>query len=237
MLAASCRRALALLTRSIEFGLSTTKGTRHLTATCEQCGVHVNLRAATGSRSITEVGSQNYNYIPVCGACVPCTRSEKKMELLVGRLSTLADNPALLELSASVETVFADMIEFECVADVSIPPLVFSKVRKALLLLSANDGEHQRSIGRPKFDIPYDLLVQLLELGFTITAIADIISVSRSTVNRRMREYGLSASMKYSNITDIELDHAVQSVSHAHPGCGHKMMQGHLIQRGIRVQQ
>ena len=56
-------------------------------------------------------------------------------------------------------------------------------------------------------------------------------------MNRRMRENGLCASMTYSNITDVELDRVVQSVSHAHPGCGHKMMQEHLIQREIRIQQ
>lgn len=159
------------------------------------------------------------------------------MELLARRLSTLANNSDLQDLSANVEAVFADMIEFECAEGVQIPPVVFGKVREALLLVSGNDELYQPSIGRPRFNIPYDLLVQLLELGFTVTAIADIISISRSTVNRRMKEYGLCASMTYSNITDVELDHVVQSVSHAHPGCGHKMMQGHLIQRGIRIQQ
>ena len=91
--------------------------------------------------------------------------------------------------------------------------------------------------GRPSFDISSLQIEHLLELGFTAVDIAAVLGVSRSTISRRMRQYGLSVSRKYCCISDSNLDDTVRSISHQYPGCGNKMMAGHLRERGIVIQQ
>ena len=48
------------------------------------------------------------------------------------------------------------------------------------------------SAGRPPFHIPPSQLIALLESGFTIPKIADLIGVSVRTIGRRMSACGLS---------------------------------------------
>lgn len=91
--------------------------------------------------------------------------------------------------------------------------------------------------GRPSFYIPREQLVYLLENRFSCPQIAEILGVSLRTVRRRMTEYGLTSRMFYTNISDQQLDEIVREIQHAFPTCGNTQMQGHLISRGIRVQQ
>ena len=90
---------------------------------------------------------------------------------------------------------------------------------------------------RPQFDIPREQLHTLLEDHFTIPQIADLLGVSIRTIYRRMCEYGLSVSSMYSEMGDNELDDVINSIHHNFPLCGNKQMSGHLLSRGIRVQQ
>ena len=51
--------------------------------------------------------------------------------------------------------------------------------------------------GRPAFEIKEEQLSFLLEAGFTIPTIAQLLKVSTRTVERRMNKYGLSVSGEY----------------------------------------
>ena len=95
----------------------------------------------------------------------------------------------------------------------------------------------KRAPGRPSFYIPREQLAYLLENRFTCPQIAEVLGVSLRTVRRRMTEYGLTSRMYYTNISDVQLDEIVREIQHAFPTCGNTQMQGHLISRGIRVQQ
>ena len=48
--------------------------------------------------------------------------------------------------------------------------------------------------GRPKFDIREETLSRLLEIGFKVPVIADLLMVSTRTVERRMHTFGLTVS-------------------------------------------
>ena len=94
-----------------------------------------------------------------------------------------------------------------------------------------------RGSGRPRFDIQYEQLAYLLDNRFTVRQIADMLSISERTVYRRMSDFSLSVRAHYANISDSHLDHLVQEVKQQFPMCGNAQMQGHLLSRGLRVQQ
>jgi len=94
-----------------------------------------------------------------------------------------------------------------------------------------------RPVGRPRFEIPVSQLKHLIENHFTVPQIARLIGVSPRTIHRRMSENGLSISSQYSELTDVELDAIVGRVQQEFPNCGNTQMSGHLLHRGIRVQQ
>ena len=52
-----------------------------------------------------------------------------------------------------------------------------------------------------------------------------------------MTEYDLSVHALYSQLTDQQLDEIVRDIETQFPACGNRQMQGHLLARGIRVQQ
>ena len=99
------------------------------------------------------------------------------------------------------------------------------------------DQIRPRAVGRPCFQIPFDQLTYLIQNGFTVPQISEIVGVSVRTIRRRMSEYGLSISAQYSVLTDFELDSIVSDIQSQFPMCGNRQMQGHLLSRGYRVQQ
>ena len=98
-------------------------------------------------------------------------------------------------------------------------------------------GQNRR--GRPKFGISEEQLQHLLQLHFPCPKTADLLGVyyCLSTVRRKMKEYGLSVSALYSEISDTELDRLINEVHGSFPNCGYRMMDGHLRQHGISVTQ
>ena len=93
------------------------------------------------------------------------------------------------------------------------------------------------SVGRPRCLIPFQQLESLVESRFTVPQIATIIGVSPRTIHRRMTEFGLSISNQYSEMTDEQLDEIVLRIQHDFPTCGNRLMHGHLLVLGLRVQQ
>ena len=63
--------------------------------------------------------------------------------------------------------------------------------------------------GAPRFFIPKRVLQCWLDEDFTIAEISRLLSVSESTVYRRMREYGLS-KLNFTDISDQDLDKQVE---------------------------
>ena len=89
--------------------------------------------------------------------------------------------------------------------------------------------------GRPRFKISKEQLDFFVESGFTVPNIAGLLNVSCSTVERRMREFSISARNKYSSVSDEELDNIILDIKRNFPNAGHKRMNGFLSQRGYTV--
>ena len=72
-------------------------------------------------------------------------------------------------------------------------------------------------------------------MRFSWTKIAQILGISRATLYRRLEEEGVSPHAYYSTISDLQLDHLVQSIKQVHPNDGERMMIGHLAQHNVIV--
>ena len=59
----------------------------------------------------------------------------------------------------------------------------------------------------------------------------------KTTVREIAKEFGMSMGTKFCVISDEDLDDIICSIMQQYPECGQKMMQGHLKERGIVVQQ
>ncbi len=92
------------------------------------------------------------------------------------------------------------------------------------------------NVGRPRLDIRRDDLEELLHTALPVEHLSWICGVSRSTMNRRLKEHTLSVRACYSNISDEELDHVVRSIKIRMPHAGYRLMKGELLARGHRIQ-
>ena len=182
----------------------------------------------------------------------------ERLESTSTQLRTAGAQPSMqievLESSVvRVECAYSAAIEIDLIGD-CLPTGVLPKLRRALVLLEDSMTTVREEIyaatavnlcgtdstggpGRPKFIVSFAVLDLMVELGFSVVSIANILGVSRSTICRRLKEAGLSASQKYCCISNSDLDDVVQSIFHTFPNCGYKMMTGHLKERGITVQQ
>ena len=88
--------------------------------------------------------------------------------------------------------------------------------------------------GRPAYDIPSEQIEGLRSMGFSWVKIADFLSVSERTLRNKTAE--LEISLKYSQITEMQLDAEVQTILTQNPNMGEKMLVGALLSRGITVQ-
>lgn len=62
-----------------------------------------------------------------------------------------------------------------------------------------------------------------------------MVSLSESTIQRRLRQFGLSVSNTYIHIDDKKLDESVQQFVKRFPNCGYRRMDGFLMSKEIRV--
>ena len=86
-------------------------------------------------------------------------------------------------------------------------------------------------------DIFEEQIELFLEYNFSLPQISEILGVSLSTVNRRLKDYGLSVTQIYSTISATKLDKITQQLVPEFPNCGYRRMTGFLRARGIHVQQ
>ena len=73
-------------------------------------------------------------------------------------------------------------------------------------------GQPKRSTAHVKYEIPKDMLESLPDEGFPIKEIASMLSVSESTIYRRMSCYGLS-KLVFSDVSDEHLDAHVKDIA------------------------
>ena len=159
------------------------------------------------------------------------------------------------ELSAvvlSLEQIYREMIVAETLnglnqneqAALDLIRVALDGVRTVYRIVSEADNcgnqppvSYTGLVGRPKFAIPRQQLVYLIENNFSVPQISEMLGVSIRTIRRRMTEYGLSVAAQYATLTDDDLDQLVHSIQEQFPMCGNKQMQGHLLSRGVKVQQ
>ena len=87
--------------------------------------------------------------------------------------------------------------------------------------------------GPPEFMISKTVLENLLETDFQIKEIAKLLSVSESTVYRRMR-FSLR-KLEFSTIDDFQLTSVVKEIVEEFPSCGEVILHQILKQRDIKV--
>ena len=92
------------------------------------------------------------------------------------------------------------------------------------------------SRGSPLFDIPQQQLQFLIHYGFTGTDISSLLGVSFRTLQRRLRDFGLSLRGQYSTLSDQELDASVARIGRDYPRAGGRTMNSLLESEGVRVQ-
>ena len=87
--------------------------------------------------------------------------------------------------------------------------------------------------GRPRFEIGREQLEHLSSLGFTWTDIANILQVSRMTLYRRRREYGMVDPVD--SLEQDELETVLRQLRIEFPTAGEIMVQGQLRAMGYRI--
>ena len=89
--------------------------------------------------------------------------------------------------------------------------------------------------GAPEYLISKSVLEGYLEDGFKIKDIASLLSVSESTIYRRMGRYSLS-QLQFTEITEGDLDKVVKEITREYPSCGEGLLKQILADGGIKVQ-
>ncbi|XP_028414873.1 uncharacterized protein LOC114537953 [Dendronephthya gigantea] len=92
------------------------------------------------------------------------------------------------------------------------------------------------AVGRPKFVIPREQLVYMLEYDISLTDIAHALGVSKSTIKRRLREYDIT--VRHGDVlSDCELDEHVRGVQAEFPNAGYRRVYSQLKARSVNVTQ
>ena len=91
--------------------------------------------------------------------------------------------------------------------------------------------------GRPKFDISREQLDYFLFYDLGVQDIANALSVSKSTVQRRFHDYGISVSSAMSQVTNDQLDDLVRQIKNDFPNAGYRRVDSQLRCQGIKVSQ
>jgi len=128
-------------------------------------------------------------------------------------------NELLLILSALYQIISKELRQFQYLPDFQV----------------ATDKKGE--VGRPKFEISKDTLVDLRDFGYTWTEISSMLLVSRWTLQRRVKEFGIRNIVSYSIISDDELDEHVRAAKEQFGILsGRSMVTGFLNSMGLRIQ-
>lgn len=91
--------------------------------------------------------------------------------------------------------------------------------------------------GRPRYDVQEAQLQFFVGFGFKVPDMAKMLAVSQATVNRRLRDYGISLSTKFCQMSDSELDEVIKNVKEHFPRSGYRVTLGILRSMGYHVQE
>lgn len=127
-------------------------------------------------------------------------------------LQAIADDAKeLVDVLMSLQTIWCTYGEAMAsqVSVQRVPPTVLSK-RK----------------GRPRFDVTQEQIEYLRYLSFSWTSICSMLGISRMTLYRRKREYGISSVN--CSMSDTELDTCLREIRKELPYSGEKIVIGRL---------
>lgn len=94
----------------------------------------------------------------------------------------------------------------------------------------------QSGPGRPRLEIPVDIMESYVLLGLPATKIGELFGMSTRTIRRRMASHGLKLSDLYTPLTDDELDGIVADIHRHNPRAGIRMIHGLLKSQGVHLQ-
>ena len=109
--------------------------------------------------------------------------------------------------------------------DCTVPPVAISSY-------SLHYSGHP---GRPRIVLNVEAIEFLRSCGYTWSEVAGALQVSRSTLWRYRSNEGMQM-VRYSEISDDELDSIVQDIQRQNPNCGQQILCGYLKDRNIHVQ-
>ena len=92
----------------------------------------------------------------------------------------------------------------------------------------------EKTMGRPKFSITREQLLNLRETGMTWAKIAKCLNISERTLYRRVEEFGVNE--QFANISNVEPDELLRNIMALTPRAGESYIPGSLRSRGIRIQ-
>jgi AraC-like DNA-binding protein len=185
-------------------------------------------------------------------------RVEEVRNRLITRLSTVLnnirhqiesqeiDNERLDYISLQLEQICHQMQRLEACGLLSHEIVFVIERAKEQLDLSKRESDHNSyqapcenngRKGRPRFVISMEQLQYFIDNGFTATDMSTMLGVSKSTLQRRLREFNLSAAPRYADLSNNDLDNLVSEVQTEFPNAGYRRIDGQLRQRGILVQQ
>lgn len=97
-------------------------------------------------------------------------------------------------------------------------------------------GPHlpQKLHGTPLFVISKERLQSLMESGFSVPDISSMLSVSESTVYRRMRQFNITQH-DFTDIADEQLDTVMSEITKEFPHSGETMIRQILAVQNIKV--
>ena len=99
------------------------------------------------------------------------------------------------------------------------------------------DGRNPTQVVRPKFHITSEVLEDLQSLGVSLTKIAMMMGVSRWTISRRVKDYGLDTMRGFSQLSTQELDNLVRNYIDRHgTTSGQTYIIGYIKSLGYHVQ-
>ncbi|KAJ8040124.1 hypothetical protein HOLleu_14332 [Holothuria leucospilota] len=92
--------------------------------------------------------------------------------------------------------------------------------------------------GRPRFIVGQNLIISQQNIHRSWCATAKLLGISRMTLYRRRREFGMSTTpgSNYSEMDDSELDGIVRQILQASPRAGERILIGTLRSRGLHIQ-
>ena len=153
--------------------------------------------------------------------------SEEQMDYLIFRLEQISRH--LLRIK-QVHTATANfLIEdvAQCIALLSNCNLSLQQAFQVPI-----EGNH---IGRPRFDIPREQLEYLLSYEISVTDIAKVLGVSRSTIHSRFRKYEMSVGSRWANFIYEDLYVVVYGIMKTFPNAGYRRVHSQLLSQNIKV--